>query len=1207
MSDDDLDTLLAKLAASPRQRTPLHFVGTKRFELIRQLGSGAFGDVYEARDRVYGTKVALKALKSSNPDWIYRFKREFRLVGDLAHPNLVRLFELFVENDRWYLTMELIEGLRFDTYVERAPDQLRAAFLQLALGVTELHRARCLHRDLKPNNALVEATGRVVLLDFGLAVHTRATRTSALAGTPVFMAPEVGLGAPPSEASDWYSFGVMLYYAIAGVLPYDGDDIAILQHKLAAPPPRPSTLNAEIDLGLEALALRLLDKDPRTRATGDDVLRELIGDTVIPIGRRRAAAQPLLGRDRELAQLDAAIADAHRTATVAVVRGLPGMGKSSLVGAFLDRLRELDVSAFSGRCLELESVPFKGLDGAIDMICNDLRQRRYSEASRLAPQAIGALVKMFPTLKRVEAFSRARAADTHIRTPQRARDAASHALRELIDNIASEAPLVLFVDDLQWASDDTVEVLLELLTPPRAPRMLLVVAHRTNEAGETPVVDRFTKGLGAIGITPLVLDVAPLDRDAIEQWISRQGTSRVTSEQALRETRGHPHLLARLLELGGHGSDGPVELTSILAAELEQLDDAARTLIDVISVAGGPIRQQAAFEAAGLPRDPTTLDHLRRRKLIQSGTADVHVEAYHDRVREIALAALPDARRRHLHLALAHALERSDVAEPDVLARHYREAGDREHALVWTLRAAEHAAATLAFARAVELWRASASLADDPDIRLTVLHELAEAQVLRGLRADAAQTCLDAAVFAGSIERAGEHAALRAAAGEHFLLAGQLDAGFELLRDALAEVGVVLPQSAAVAVAESFNVGGALAARGLAFTTHKSPLDARLVQRVDLELAVARSLTQTDLRAPLMAARGLADALVLGEPTRIQRGLSLFVLNHSARNPDDPLMVAAEKHAHELAEQLGDDVGLAWAAIASGYHAIYRHDLVGALHSLHDAERRFTALPGYAREAALARLAIIAVTGNYGIDLAYAQRRHAGFVEEMLARGDVFSATWGRFVQILNELAAGNSHEARVQVETALATWPNAKDSLMSASLLLHRVGVELYENPAGAWDALCAIEPEYHQLFSSMMPVTMQLHARTAAHCAMAAFVAGRADRATTRARIAALLDRVEDQPWRPITLLLQCHLRLLDGDLAGSLAARAEAAQIWRSHHQYPLEQSMLLRMAELRGDVAAAALAAAELRRLGIGDPARYATVFAGPVPTSTPTDS
>ncbi len=1196
MSDDDFDTLLAKLAATPRRRRPLELVGTKRFELLRQLGSGGFGDVYEARDREHSTNVALKALKASNPDWIYRFKREFRLVGDLAHPNLVRLFELFVEDDRWYLTMELIDGLRFDAFVSRAPDQLRASFLQLALGVSELHRARCLHRDLKPSNALVEPTGRVVLLDFGLAVHQRATRTSALSGTPVYMAPEVGLGAPPSEASDWYSFGVMLYEALAGALPYTGDEVAILQHKLAAPPRAPSMLRDDVDHALERLALRLLDKDPNRRATGEDVLRELLGDASGPISRRHAMrpAPLLVGRERELAALEAALHAANDASTVMLVKGLPGIGKSTLVGTFLDRLRDsnANVHAYHGRCLELESVPFKGLDGAIDMLCNDLRRRRYDEAQQLAPHAIGALVKMFPVLKRVEAFSRARAADTLIRTPQRTRDAASHALRELIGNLAEDAPVVLFVDDLQWASDDTVQLLLELVRP-RAPRMLLIASHRS---GETAIVERFTEGLAGLGVVPIVLDVPALDRAAVELWLTRHAAAtRLTVDQALSETAGHPHLLARLFELGSDGESRPVDLTAALAAELAQLDPQARALVDVISVAGGPIRQQTAFEAAGLPRDPATLDHLRRRKLIQSASAEVHVEAYHDRVREVALAALGEDRRRQLHLALAQTLERTEVAEPDVLARHYREAGDTAGALAWTLRAAQHATASLAFARAVELYETAVQLAVTPVQRLEVLADLAEAQVLRGMRAAAARTCLAAAQLGSS----GEHAALRARAGEHCLLAGQLEQGFELIRDALFEVGVVLPQSAAIAVAESFNVGGALAARGLEPGMHRVD-DPRLVQRVDLELAVARSLTQTDLRGPLMAARGLADALVLGEPVRIQRALSLFVLNHSARAPDDELLADAAVRARAAAEQLGDDVGLAWAAIAAGFLSIYRHELVQALALLDEAERRFLALPGYAREAALATLAIAVVCGNYTVDIPYAQRRLAGFTEEMLARGDVFSATWSRFVQILNELAAGNVQGARSLVDAVRATWPNAKDSLMSASLLLHRVAIDLYEDPAGAWDGLRAIEPELQQMFSSMIPVTIEHHARLSANSVVAAFAAGRATRNDALACIDAVLERMEHLPIRAITLLVEGHRRLLTGDVAGSIDARAEAADIWRARHQYAFEHAAKLRMHELRGDGEAAARTAAELRRLGIGDPDRYATVQVGPIP-------
>ncbi len=953
MSEDDFDSLLAKLAAAPRQRTPLHFVGTKRFELRRQLGSGAFGDVYEARDREHNTTVALKALKSNNPDWIYRFKREFRLVGDLAHPNLVRLFELFVEDDRWYLTMELVDGLRLDTYVARAPDQLRASFRQLALGIAELHRARCLHRDLKPSNAIVEPTGRVVLLDFGLAVHQRSSRSTALAGTPVYMAPEVGIGQPPSESSDWYSFGIMLYEALAGAVPYTGSEVEILQKKLAEPLTPPSARRADVDPALEALALRLLHKGADYRATGEDVLRELTGELPSPRPRTKAR-QILVGRVRELAALDDAATAARHAATVVTVKGLPGIGKSSLVTGFLDRFRGQRVHAYHGRCLELESVPYKGIDGAIDMMCNDLSRRRYDEAKRLAPAEISALAQMFPMLKRVEAFARARPADAQLRSPQQTRDAGSQALRELIGNLAHDAPVIVFVDDLQWASDDSVQLLLELLAPP-APPMLLVVAHRSGELGDAVIVDRFTDGLAERGIAPTVIDLAPLDRVAIDQWITRHAASRVTTEQAMRETQGHPHLLARLLELGSQGGDKPVDLTAVLTAELAHLDPRARALLDIISIAGGPIRQQAVFDAAGVPRDPATLDHLRRRKLIQNATADVHVEAYHDRVREVVLATLPSDKRRELHLALAYALEHADLAEPDALARHYREAGETTLALHWTLRAALHATDTLAFARAIELYRAAVPLAATSDDRLFVLGQLADAQVLRGLRSDAAQTSLDAAALAAELGRDGDHAALRAKAGEHFLLAGQLERGFDLLRDALAEVEVTLPESPAVAVAESFNVGGALAARGLALEPRARVSDPKLVHRVDLQLAVARSLTQTDLRAPLMAARGLADALELGEPSRIQRAASLFVLNHAARMPDDALMCDAEAKAFELAHQLGDDVGLAWAAIAAGIHAIYRLDLATALHRLDEAERRFLALPGYPREAALSR------------------------------------------------------------------------------------------------------------------------------------------------------------------------------------------------------------------------------------------------------------
>jgi hypothetical protein len=288
--------------------------------------------------------------------------------------------------------------------------------------------------------------------------------------------------------------------------------------------------------------------------------------------------------------------------------------------------------------------------------------------------------------------------------------------------------------------------------------------------------------------------------------------------------------------------------------------------------------------------------------------------------------------------------------------------------------------------------------------------------------------------------------------------------------------------------------------------------------------------------------------------------------------------------------------------VAAGIHAIYRHELLHALHGLAEAERRFLALPGFAREAALARLGIILVCGNYGVDLAYAQRRHAGFVDEMLARGDVFSATWGRFVQILNELAAGNPARARALIDAITATWPNARDSLLSASLLLHRVAIQLYEEPAGAWDLLAELEPEYQQMFSSMIPVTTQLHARVAVNAAASAFVAGRADRKTSLARVTAAYERLAPMPSLAVTQLIAGHRCLLERDRAGAVAYWERGADIWRADHQPMLEQTARLRICELRGNRDGARRAAAELTRLGVGDPARYATVIAGPISPS-----
>ena len=148
--------------------------------MVRRLGAGGMGVVYEVHDRVRDEVVALKTLRRTGAADLYRLKREFRSLADVAHPNLVCLYELFVEDERCFFTMELVNGVSFVDYV-RGPDgatvstdRLRRALRQLVDGVSALHRRGKLHRDIKPSNVLVTPEGRVVILDFGLIAEAAA-------------------------------------------------------------------------------------------------------------------------------------------------------------------------------------------------------------------------------------------------------------------------------------------------------------------------------------------------------------------------------------------------------------------------------------------------------------------------------------------------------------------------------------------------------------------------------------------------------------------------------------------------------------------------------------------------------------------------------------------------------------------------------------------------------------------------------------------------------------------------------------------------------------------------------------------------------------------------------------------------------------------------------------------------------------------------
>lgn len=238
-------------------------VGTRlidRFTIERKLGQGGMGRVFAAFDEVRNTRVALKTLLRPTRGSLAQFEHEFRIASTLFHPNLIRLYEFFADGQNGFFTMELVEGEALPELLQRGVDEESMAriFRELARAIAALHRAGILHGDLKPSNFLItRSSERVVLLDFGLARTKREGTVELRGGTPLYMSPEQLAGGELTEASDWYSFGVVLFEALTGSLPRR----ETMHDKLVgAPEP------------LAALCTGLLRHREVERLTGSDVL-----------------------------------------------------------------------------------------------------------------------------------------------------------------------------------------------------------------------------------------------------------------------------------------------------------------------------------------------------------------------------------------------------------------------------------------------------------------------------------------------------------------------------------------------------------------------------------------------------------------------------------------------------------------------------------------------------------------------------------------------------------------------------------------------------------------------------------------------------------------------------------------------------------------------------------------------------------------------
>jgi CheY-like chemotaxis protein len=249
----------------------------ERYEVSAMIGIGGMGSVYRVRDSELDEDVAIKTLRPqlvSDPTVVERFKQEIRLARRLSHRNIVRTHDLGQWRGVYYLTMELVEGITvrelIDTRGQLGISSTLAIGAQLATALHVAHEQGIIHRDIKPQNLLLDADGELKVMDFGIA--RLAERTSSLTeaglvvGTPSYMSPEQLLSEAVDPRSDLFAVGVVLYECLTGTLPFQAESpVALIAKLLNEEPLAPNALNDEIPPALSELVVRLLEKKPEDR------------------------------------------------------------------------------------------------------------------------------------------------------------------------------------------------------------------------------------------------------------------------------------------------------------------------------------------------------------------------------------------------------------------------------------------------------------------------------------------------------------------------------------------------------------------------------------------------------------------------------------------------------------------------------------------------------------------------------------------------------------------------------------------------------------------------------------------------------------------------------------------------------------------------------------------------------------------------------